>query len=271
MSTEVHVVTAALEECEQVIEAGLQTFVDVGAALLRVRDQRLYRYDFGTFEDYCEKRWQMSRRRAYQMIEASAVVLSVNNCSQPNGDPIPLPENEGQARALVGLDPETAATVLTLTADENRGRLTADSLRQKREEITQPAKVTTTSRTTEATKVERNVDMATGEILDGQIPATEDRRPPAAPPVIPITEEQAEALDSLMADPSVRNSNLRKRFAAWIASINQAHLFDPAEMARIYPDAEEALTRNVTGMADFLATYKASTQSNRRIRLVKEA
>lgn len=148
---------------------------------------------------------------------------------------------------------------------------TVTGLDGRQRPATQPAKVTTTSRTTEATKVERNVDMATGEILDGQIPATEDRRPPAAPPVIPITEEQAEALDSLLADPSVRNSNLRKRFAAWIASINQAHLFDPAEMARIYPDAEEALTRNVTGMADFLATYKASTQSNRRIRLVKEA
>lgn len=113
--------------------------------------------------------------------------------------------------------------------------------------------------------------MATGEILDEPLPPAEGERPPAAPPVIPITDEQAEALDSLMADPSLRNSNLRKRFASWLSSINQAHLFDPAELARIYPDAEEALARNVQAMADFLAAYKASTQSNRRIRLVKEA
>ena len=42
---------------EQVIEKGLKTFVDVGNALLAIRDKRLYRQGFGTFEDYCKDRW----------------------------------------------------------------------------------------------------------------------------------------------------------------------------------------------------------------------
>ena len=42
-----------LDACEQVIERGLATFVDVGTALLEVRDSRLYRVAYPTFEAYC--------------------------------------------------------------------------------------------------------------------------------------------------------------------------------------------------------------------------
>ena len=42
-----------LAELELVIERGLKTFVEVGAALLGIRDGRLYRETHATFEDYC--------------------------------------------------------------------------------------------------------------------------------------------------------------------------------------------------------------------------
>ena len=64
---------AALTDCEATIERGLQTFVEVGTALLTIRDRRLYRAQYKTFEDYCQERWGMSRPRAYQMIDAAAV------------------------------------------------------------------------------------------------------------------------------------------------------------------------------------------------------
>ncbi|MEU3096581.1 hypothetical protein ABZ690_17735, partial [Streptomyces sp. NPDC006967] len=59
---------ASLTENEAVIERGIKTFYEVGTALADIRDRKLYRADYGTFEEYAEKRWQMSRRRAYQMI-----------------------------------------------------------------------------------------------------------------------------------------------------------------------------------------------------------
>lgn len=59
-----------LQKCEAVIEKGLQTFIEVGNALLEIRDSRLYRQDYGTFEDYCRKRWKISRAHAYRLIEA---------------------------------------------------------------------------------------------------------------------------------------------------------------------------------------------------------
>lgn len=38
-------------ELEQVIERGLQTFVEVGNAIREIRDSRLYKDEYGTFEE----------------------------------------------------------------------------------------------------------------------------------------------------------------------------------------------------------------------------
>jgi len=62
---------------EAAIEHGLQTFVSVGNALLAIRDDRLYRQDYATFEDYCRERWNIERRRAYQLMDAAAIVNNI--------------------------------------------------------------------------------------------------------------------------------------------------------------------------------------------------
>lgn len=95
------VVLATLGELEAVIEGGLRTFVEVGAALLEIRDRRLYREQgFKTFEDYCQERWKWSRRHVNRQIEAAGVVRNLG----PMGPTVP--ENERQARQLVPLPPE---------------------------------------------------------------------------------------------------------------------------------------------------------------------
>lgn len=91
--------SSRLTELETVIEHGLKTFVDVGNALLEIRDSRLYRAEHGTFEDYCRDRWGMSRIHAHRMIEAASVtsnLLPIGNI---------LPANEAQARPLTQLPP----------------------------------------------------------------------------------------------------------------------------------------------------------------------
>lgn len=89
-----------LAECEAVIERGLKTFVDVGNALLEIRDSRLYRAEFGTFEDYCRQRWNLSKPYATQMIQAAEVVGNLVAIATV------LPANEAQARPLTSLPPE---------------------------------------------------------------------------------------------------------------------------------------------------------------------
>jgi DNA modification methylase len=111
---------ADLERLEAIIGAGLQTFVEVGSALAEVRDRRLYRQEFGTFEEYCRERWGMVRSRAYQLIDAAGVAANVHNCGRT------APANEAQVRPLASLDPvgQREAWALAVATAPN-GRPTA--------------------------------------------------------------------------------------------------------------------------------------------------
>lgn len=90
----------SLAHYEQIIEQGRKTFVEVGQALVVIRDQRLYRQSYSTFEEYLERRWDMSRPQGYRMIEAAVVFENLS----PIGDIVPV--NEAQARPLAALPPE---------------------------------------------------------------------------------------------------------------------------------------------------------------------
>lgn len=118
----------SLAECEQVIERGLAVFTEVGAALIEIRDRRLYRQSHGTFEEYCEQRWGFSRSRAYRIIEATQTTRALS----PIGD-TPLPANEGQARELRGLPAAKAAEVMTRAAES--GPVTAAGIREARAHV----------------------------------------------------------------------------------------------------------------------------------------
>ena len=85
---------------ENVIERGLQTFMDVGSALLEIRDKKLYKPNYKTFELYCRERWKMSQPRAYQLMDAAKVTqnLSTNVELSPN--------RESQVRPLAKLKPK---------------------------------------------------------------------------------------------------------------------------------------------------------------------
>ena len=63
----------SLEQHEATIERGKVAFVEVGLALMVIRDRRLYRTDYDTFEDYCSGRWGWSHQTVYRYIGASCV------------------------------------------------------------------------------------------------------------------------------------------------------------------------------------------------------
>lgn len=91
-----------LAELEEVVERGLSTFVDVGNALLEIRESRLYIETHGTFEAYCRDRFALQRQRAYELIEASRVHASVSENSDTP------PALEAHAAALAPLLDEPA-------------------------------------------------------------------------------------------------------------------------------------------------------------------
>lgn len=181
---------AELIDCERIIEEGYNTFLKVGLALAKVRDARLYRASHDTFEAYCESRWAISRTRAYELIGSAGITEALSAMAD-----IPAPTNERQARELHGLDPETAAEVMASAVDES-GNLTAAAIREARQEIApKPAHVTTTTRTTESTKVEHDVDLETGEITS---PGSRAPLQDSAPGVEQLSAEPG-ALDPIAA------------------------------------------------------------------------
>jgi ParB family chromosome partitioning protein len=104
-----------LAKLEERVERGLQTFYEVGAALMTIRDARLYRESHATFEDYCRDRWAMNRGHANRLIQAAEVISNLD----PMGS---KPTNERQTRELAALPPEAQvhawSAVTEMLADE---------------------------------------------------------------------------------------------------------------------------------------------------------
>jgi len=78
--TDLSVAKRDLLEQEVIIERHLEGFVQVGIALSKIRDQRLYKVDgFKSFETYCRERWKMSRSYADKQIKAAHHVLETED------------------------------------------------------------------------------------------------------------------------------------------------------------------------------------------------
>ena len=95
---------ARIAQLEATIERGMQTFVEVGLALMEIRDARLYRAEFGTFEEYCQERWGWTRQHTNRMIASAEVTTNL----EPLGSI--LPATERQARPLAPLPPDANTT-----------------------------------------------------------------------------------------------------------------------------------------------------------------
>ena len=108
-----------LERCEVVIKQGLQTFIEVGQALMTIKEKRLYRIGFKTFEDYCVERWSISRPRAFQLIEAANVISGLSTIVDI------LPKTESQVRPLTSLEPEIQKEVWTEVVKTHGENITA--------------------------------------------------------------------------------------------------------------------------------------------------
>lgn len=124
---------AELQQHETVIERGLATFVDVGTALLAIRDKRLYRRDYGTFEEYCRERWGMARNYANKIVAAAEVVKNL-------GTIVPIsPTNEAQTRPLTKLEPSAQAEAWQRAVETApNGKVTAAHVERTIEEMTAP-------------------------------------------------------------------------------------------------------------------------------------
>ena len=91
-----------LAQCEEIIGKNMLGVVEFGKALAKIRDLKLYRAQYETWEDYVARRWEIKARTSYQYITAAEVFENVRNCAQIEN----LPTNEFQLRQLSRLSDE---------------------------------------------------------------------------------------------------------------------------------------------------------------------
>jgi hypothetical protein len=82
-----------LLELESRIERGLSSFLEVGACLLTIRQERLYRSNYPSFEAYCQGRWNFSAHHGARIMRSIVVARNLLK----NDDCPPLPENLSEA------------------------------------------------------------------------------------------------------------------------------------------------------------------------------
>ena len=113
-----------LAALEVTIERGKTAFVEVGEALIEIRDSRLYRINHATFEAYCKSRWGFTHQRASQLMTAAAVVTALPESATTVA-------NEAQARELAPVlaehGPEAVAAVMAEASAD--GKPTAEKIR----------------------------------------------------------------------------------------------------------------------------------------------
>jgi hypothetical protein len=115
-----------LMELETTIANGFSKFLEVGNALLEIQTRKLYLDDdYATFEQYCAKRWSISRSQAYRMIQAAEVVGHLAEDRD-----VPLPIHEAQTRVLAKLkEPEAIRAVWEEVVDEYGETVSAPKVR----------------------------------------------------------------------------------------------------------------------------------------------
>lgn len=214
----------SLSDLEAVIERGMETFVEVGSALLTIRDDRLYRETHGTFEDYCRGRWGLSRTRSYELIDAARVAIEMSGMPD-----IAPPANARQATELARIpDPETRADVWHRAVEELGESVTAADVRR----------IATEYRPQPDPPLLAVVDVRTGEIVD-------------TPDIVDVAYE--------ISDPSGKAEldRLRylKRLSDSLKAVSQlASLYDPADVAAYADDTTllviDAATRSAREWAE---------------------
>ena len=151
------------QACEAVLMMSSRSFVDAGQALGRIRDLRLYREEFNTFEEYCRAKWEYGRVYAHYLIAAAQLFTHLlSNCEHRK------PDHESQLRPLAALPPEQAQLAWESAVQEAGGRrITAARVKAAVKQLGLAPATPPVNKITRQTKAEqrRKLDEAIGQLL----------------------------------------------------------------------------------------------------------
>ena len=181
------------QKLEEQITDNLLSSFKLAAALAQILDERLYRENFDTFEEYCKKRWDYSRSYCARLAKMHGVLTDLKKYE----DNQVFPSNELQARVFVPLKKDQRIKLLeTVFKDSKTDRTTAAELAKYRKQLW-PEQFTAKPKSKNAAiDVESSV-----------VPASE------VPSIIKAVDAANELLNTLVADEyddSALGKNLRE-------------------------------------------------------------
>ena len=110
------------DDCEAKVRTGLQAtqaVQEAGKALKTLKDNDLWRDSHDSWETYCRERFQLSTRRALQLIEFAGMSAVYGELTGTSGSDVP---SERAMRPLAGLDEDAVAEALKEAIDESGGQ-----------------------------------------------------------------------------------------------------------------------------------------------------
>ena len=143
----------SLAHHESIIEGAKIAFELMGRALCTIRDNRLYRQQYGTFEEYCQKRWGFSSSFAHKQINSSEVAEDLRTIVHIS--------NEGTAREFVSVPPEDRPAVAqkakAIAESKGRDKINSRDVKEAKQEAkpaSEPHKVEVIEPDAEAEPIE---------------------------------------------------------------------------------------------------------------------
>ncbi len=136
-----------LRRCEIVIEENKTAFEATAAAMHEILTKRLYRAEYRTFKEYCQKRWKFSRSYGHRLAKAHET-MEVS----PIGDTPKAIKNENQAR--VQRKAQRAKGMTVNQADPKEEAVDTPAIRNEEPAVTKktPTQVETTRVAQKTTK-----------------------------------------------------------------------------------------------------------------------
>jgi hypothetical protein len=124
-----------LLQCEAIIAQGWQSFIETGRALAQIRDRKLYRAQYDTFEAYCRAKWQYGKSHTCRLIGAAELLTHLS----PIVD-MPTPSHEAQVRPLIGVPVDQAQSAWKKALAKANGKaVTAKLVKEALVEVLGPS------------------------------------------------------------------------------------------------------------------------------------
>lgn len=92
-----------LQQLKSVVHRGKKVFIEVGTALFQIREYRLYRSEFKTFEEFCQSEFGFTRQFASLQIQSAEIASGLSTT-------VDIP-NETTAREFISVPAEDRSSV----------------------------------------------------------------------------------------------------------------------------------------------------------------